>query len=394
MSNPTPTHWRNAVFVMFFTMGFGFAGFVARMPHVRARLGISTDQVGIILMAVSVGSVLGLSAAGPVVSRLGSRNTLLGVCGLAVGIATAGLGVQLISVPLLVAGLFVTGLCTGLSDVSMNLSGAQVERHLRRPIMPIFHAFFSFGTVLGAGYGAVGEGLKLPFFLHVAIVAVLMIVATLGSRRFLGDDSRSADAEHVSRAERLAVWRDPRTWLIGALVLGMALTEGSANDWLALLMVDGHGFSGVGGALAFALFLTAMTLGRLAGVPLLEKYGRVPVLRVTALTATTGLLLVIFVDNQAVALVGTALWGMGASLGFPVGMSAAADDPRLAAARVSAVSTIGYLAFLAGPPLLGFLGEAYGLRNAMIAVLVFVLLSGLTSGAAREPERLLPRSTR
>lgn len=393
MSNPTPARWRNAVFVMFFTMGFGFAGFVARMPYVRARLGISTDQVGIILMAVSVGSVLGLTTAGFVISRLGSRNALLAVCLLAVGLSIAGLGVQLTSVPVLVAGLFVTGLCTGLSDVSMNLSGAQVERHLGRPIMPIFHAFFSFGTVLGAGYGALGEALELPFLVHVGIVSVLMIGATLGSRPFLGDDSRHADAEHVSSAERLAVWRDPRTWLIGALVLGMALTEGSANDWLALLMVDGHGFSGVGGALAFALFLTAMTAGRLAGVPLLEKYGRVPVLRITAVTASLGLLLVIVVDNQAVALIGTALWGMGASLGFPVGMSAAADDARLAAARVSAVSTIGYLAFLAGPPLLGFLGEAFGLRNAMFAVLAFVLLSALTSGAAREPEKLQPRST-
>lgn len=393
MSPTNPTHWRNAVFVMFFTMGFGFAGFVARMPYVRARLDISTDQIGIILMAVSVGSVLGLTTAGAVISRIGSRNALFAVCLLAVGLSIAALGVQLISVPVLVAGLFVTGLCTGLSDVSMNLSGAQVERHLGRPIMPIFHAFFSFGTVLGAGYGALGEGLDLPFPIHVGIVTVLMIGATLGSRQFLGDDSRQADAEHVSSAERLAVWRDPRTWLIGALVLGMALTEGSANDWLALLMVDGHGFSGVGGALAFALFLTAMTVGRLAGVPLLEKYGRVPVLRVTAVTASLGLLLVIVVDNQVVALIGTALWGVGASLGFPVGMSAAADDARLAAARVSAVSTIGYLAFLAGPPLLGFLGEAFGLRNAMFAVLVFVLLSAITSGSAREPEKLQPRST-
>jgi MFS family permease len=125
----------------------------------------------------------------------------------------------------------------------------------------------------------------------------------------------------------------------------------------------------------------------LAGVKVLERFGRVPVLRGTAVLAVVGLMIVILGPNPYVATVGVVLWGLGASLGFPVGMSAAADDPKTAAARVSAVATIGYFAFLVGPPAIGFLGQHFGLLNGLLAVLVLVAVAGLASGAAREPRK-------
>ena len=183
----------------------------------------------------------------------------------------------------------------------------------------------------------------------------------------------------------MAIWRDRKTILIGLIVLGMAFAEGSANDWLALAMVDGHGVSNASGALILGVFLTAMTIGRIAGVKVLDRYGRVPVLRATAALAVVGLLVVIFAPTP-IAVIGVVLWGLGASLGFPVGMSAAADDPATAGARVSAVATIGYLAFLVGPPLLGFLGDHFGLLHALLVVVVLIAVAGLISGGAREPK--------
>ena len=117
---------------------------------------------------------------------------------------------------------------------------------------------------------------------------------------------------------------------------------------------------------------------------LLDRYGRVPVLRGSAVLAVIGLLLLIFSPIVWVAIVGVVLWGLGASLGFPVGMSAAADDPRMAAARVSAVATIGYVAFLVGPPVIGALGDAVGILNGLLVVLVLVVVAGVASSAARE----------
>ncbi len=124
----------------------------------------------------------------------------------------------------------------------------------------------------------------------------------------------------------------------------------------------------------------------------LERFGRVPVLRGTAVLAVIGLLIVIFGPNVYIATIGVALWGLGASLGFPVGMSAAADDPRTAAARVSAVATIGYFAFLVGPPVIGLLGQNFGLLKALLAVLVLVGIAGAVSGAAREPAKVAPKA--
>jgi MFS family permease len=136
----------------------------------------------------------------------------------------------------------------------------------------------------------------------------------------------------------------------------------------------------------FGVFVTAMTVGRLSGVRLLDRYGRVPVLRGTAALAAIGLLILIFVPIVWVAVIGVVLWGLGASLGFPVGMSAAADDPRKAAARVSAVATVGYLAFLVGPPVIGFLGNHFGILNGLLLVLALVAMAGIVSFAAREPQ--------
>jgi cyanate permease len=132
----------------------------------------------------------------------------------------------------------------------------------------------------------------------------------------------------------------------------------------------------------------AMTIGRLGGVRLLDRFGRVPVLRATSICVAVGLLIFIFVPVFWIDIVGIVLWGVGASLGFPIGMSAAADDPRRAAARVSAVATIGYCAFLVGPPVIGFLGNQFGILNGLLLVLVLVGLAGVVSGAARERKAL------
>jgi MFS family permease len=167
------------------------------------------------------------------------------------------------------------------------------------------------------------------------------------------------------------------------MVLAMALTEGVANDWLAVALVDGYDVEAWVGASGFALFVTAMTIGRVTGGALLDRFGRVPVLWGTMAVAAVGVLLVVLGQSPGFAAVGIVLWGLGASLGFPVGMSAAADDPAHAPARVSVVSTIGYTAFLAGPPVLGFLGDRVGVLNALLLVAVLLVPSALVVPAAR-----------
>lgn len=394
--------WRNSLFVIFGLCGLAIASWVARTPAVRDALHAGPQQMGLLIFGIAAGSMLGLLASSHIIARFGARATIAVALAIgAAGYTVAGFGASFgPSYQVVFAGLLVFGACLSICDVAMNVLGAANERVLGRAIMPIFHAFFSFGTVVGAGLGVLAAKAHVPVFLHIAAVAVVFaiggaVAARLSQSEHTVEDGQQPvphDDHSRSWRGRLGIWRDPRTLLIGLIVLGMAFSEGSANDWLALATVDGHHTDNPTGALVFGIFVSAMTVGRLAGVRLLDRFGRVPVLRGSAVLAAVGLVVYIFVPVLWIAVVGVVLWGLGSALGFPVGMSAASDDPKTAAARVSAVATIGYFAFLVGPPMIGFLGQHFGLLPALLVVLVLVALAGLVSGAAREPRhpRLAP----
>jgi MFS family permease len=166
-------------------------------------------------------------------------------------------------------------------------------------------------------------------------------------------------------------------------VFTAAFTEGTGNDWLGVATIDGYRTAPALGSLTFAIFLAAMTAGRWFGPTLLDRHGRVLSVRILAGLAVAGLALVVWGHALPVAMVGAALWGVGTSLGFPVGMSAASDDPLHAAGRVSVVASIGYVAFLAGPPLIGFLAQGIGALRALTVAGGLVALGLAISGALR-----------
>ncbi|MCS5724043.1 MFS transporter [Herbiconiux sp. CPCC 203407] len=400
--------WRNALFVIFALSGLSLASWVARLPAVRDELGLDTAELGILIFAMSAGSVIGLIAAPPIVHRIGAKaGMLVALTVVAVGIAVIGVGADLlVSAPVVAVGLALAGFGNGSVDVMMNVEGAAAERAIGKTILPLMHAFFSFGTVTGAGVGALASGLGVSVAVHLAGIAVVIAVCAVLAIRFV---PRGAETEVEATtgaaagavrtpflrrlADSLSVWRDGRLLLIGLIMLGMAFAEGSANDWLTIAVVDGYGQSNTTAAVIFGLFTVSMTAGRVLGGPVLDRFGRVPVLRVSAAVGVLGLAAFIFAPEPWIAYVGVAFWAIGCSLGFPVGMSAAADtdDPKLSAARVSAVAIIGYVAFLVGPPVIGLLGHELGILNALVLVLVLVVIAGLASPAARERGRI--RST-
>lgn len=381
--------WRNAVFFVFFSCGLVLASYMSRVPHIRDVLGASTAEIGILAAAMAVGSIGGMLGSSNVMSRLGSKGTMRwSFTTLTVGVLVAGFGATGASFVVLFAGLIVFGVGMGLTDVAMNVSAAANEQRLHRNIMPLFHALFSIGSMVGAGLGALAELFRIPVILHVGTLSVACLAGVLLTNRFVQTELEPArsDGGTTATVSRLVIWKQPLTWFIGLIILGMALAEGSANDWLALAMVDGHGQTNAQGAISLGIFLTAMTVGRVLGTRFLDRFGRVPVLRASAVLAAVGLSMVIFLEHPVFVTLGIVAWGLGSALGFPVGMSAAADDLKHAAARVSAVATIGYIAFLGGPPIIGFLGERVGLLRALLVVLVFIAIAGLASPAARRRE--------
>ena len=326
--------------------------------------------------------MLALPSAGALVRRSSAATVVRGGGLLvAAGLLLVGLGVGVLAaVPVTAVGLFGYGVGVAVWDVAMNVEGAAVERGLGRAILPRFHAGWSLGSVLGAGLAVVLTALEVPLQWHLAAAVVLVVTALPATRSFLPAEPV---AEHGPRA---SAWREPRTLALGLMVLAFALTEGAANDWLSLAIIDGYDTERWVGVLGFAGFVVAMTTGRMLGTVLLDRHGRVAVLRGTAALALVGLLLLVLGQHPVLVGLGVVAWGLGASLGFPVGMSAGADDPARAAARVSVVSTIGYTAFLAGPPLLGLLGDRVGTLPALLVVAALLLPTLLLVSVAREPE--------
>jgi fucose permease len=375
---------RNAVALVFALNGYCFATLASRVPDLRESLELSNGALGALLLTIAIGSMIGMPASGHLIERWGAGAVVrLGALVDLAGLLLAGTSAAHGLVAGTAAGLFAYGFGTGTWDVAMNVDGAAVERELGRSIMPRFHASWSLGTFTGAGVGAVAAGLGVPLAVHYAVAPALAVgVAVVASRRLLpaGNAAVQGDAAGARSA-----WLEPRTLAIGFMVLAFTLAEGAANDWLALSLVDGYDARHWVGVVGFALFVASMTLGRLWGTVVLDRFGRAPTMLASALVAAVGVLVVVWTGVAAAAVVGIVLWGLGAALGFPVGMSAAGDDPARAARRVSVVSTIGYGAFLGGPPLLGFVGDHVGTLDSLLVIPIAMVPAALLVSSVRRP---------
>ena len=374
---------RDAVYVVFTAAGFAFASWAARIPQVREQLRVTPGVLGLILLSIAIGSTIAMPLSGLLITRIGERRTVQVMSLIsAPGLATVAIGYQH-GIPLVVAGLFLFGFGMGNWDVAMNVQAAAVEQALGRSIMPRFHAGWSIGTVAGAAWARSWSwpacrspctcSRSRPRWPSPCRPRPAASCRMPRCRTCRGGPGRAGPAARHRRSP-LRAWTEPRTLLIGLFVLCMAFTEGTGNDWLSLGVIGGYHAAPVLGTLALATFLAAMTVGRWFGPRFIDRFGRVRMLRAGAATALAGLLVIVFGQFLPVALGGAVLLGLGTSLGFPVGLSAAADDPRYAAGRVSTASSIGYVAFLAGPPVIGFVGDHVGVLHALsVAGVVLVL---------------------
>jgi MFS family permease len=383
---------RTSVAWVFGLNGLAVASWFARVPAARDTLGLTAGQLGLLLLGLSAGAVVAMPMAGAVVRAVGSARSVTGSTAvLAVGLGFVGAaiagGLGAVAVGL---GLFAVGFGSGLCDVAMNVEAATVERRLGRTIMPRFHAAWSVGTVAGAGLGAAAARAGLPTIAHLGLVAVVVGCGTAAATRTFLTPDREQERPTGPRFSVLRAWLEPRTVLIGLFVLIMAFTEGTANDWLAVATMDGYAVGPAVGAAMFAVFVAAMTTGRTLGPIALDRWGRVPVLLASTMLAAAGVLATVLVGRLQLAALGVVLWGLGAALGFPMGMSAAADEEALAPARVSVVAVIGYTAFLAGPPAVGLLGDHVGTLRALLAVPVVLLPAlALAPNLARPPKSVV-----
>ncbi|MCC8908245.1 MFS transporter [Curtobacterium sp. GD1] len=377
---------RAALFATSTMTGFGIASWITRTPAIRDALGASIEAMGIVILGLSIGSMIGILGAGVLVRRLGTRPLIV----LGGVLPVVGMLLVALSAPAQLAagvwgGLFLIGFGSGVAEIGLNVEAAAVERRIGRPVVPLLHACFSLGTVLGGVAGIAVTAARTPVLGHLLGATVVMAALAAFAAVNLRPVPRVAPeaSSAVAPAPRLRAVLTVQVLLIAVITLAMAFAEGAASDWLPLLMTTDHGAPEAVGSLVFTGFALAMFVGRTAGTPLVARFGRAPVVRVCAAVGTVGVLLVVVSPSPVLTAAAAGVWGLGIALGFPLAISAAGDHPTDGDRRVSVVATAGYIAFLAGPPALGFLGEHLGLQAAMLVPAALLVVALLAAPATR-----------
>ena len=386
-----------ATFVVYAGLGSATSAWLSRLPDVRDHLGLTPGTIGMMLLIASLGSLLTLPTSGPIVMKIGARWAgRIGVFIWALGIAGAASGTLMESLPVFTASLVLMSAGTGLWGSSMNIEAGLVQAAVRRLVVPVIQAMYAVGMLGGALLGALASRVGVPLGAHLyGLAALELIVCGVSVGFYLSqdevaalepakespaDEGDEASGNNAKKGLTRLAWRERRTVLIALMVMSGGLLEGAANDWLNLSMVDGYGFATSSASAIFAFFLLMMTIMRFGSPRLERRFGAPHLLRFTMGCAIIGLTLVAFAPHHILALVGVALWGIGASLVFPLGISALSVDPVMTPARVSVLSTVNYGSALIGPPILGLIADHVGYHRALVFVVLPVCLAIVLAG--------------
>lgn len=372
--------WHRTILILFSTAGLTGASMMVRLPEVRHILGVTTSQLGLVLLSFAIGAMSGLIAVGKFIARRGTRRGIvIGLVFWFVGTAAMVVGLAFHSVAFFVIGGLLSGFGAGWVDVGMNVDGTEIEKRLGRSAMPKMHAAFSIGSLTGAGLGTLSIFFEIHIVLQMAVLAVICFALPILSVMNLPTGHGIHVEEHGEKPSGPVFGK--LVFLLGVGILGMTVAEGAGNDWLTIGLVDDYLASPTAAGIGYAVLVGTMTLVRFFGGGLTDRFGKAFTLRLTGLLGIFGLMLLIAKFNIFTAWIGAGLWGAGVALAFPLFLSAAGELPN-PAKKVAAVSSFGYAAFLVGPPLLGFVGQAIGVVNMYWVVLAFIAVSVAASGAA------------
>ena len=361
--------------VPFVANGVLYGTWAARIPEVQARSGLSEGELGLALLFAAVGLVLSASAAGALVARLGAHRVTLGALAVfGAVVVSPGLAVGFAS---LSGALFLVGLASGLLDVAMNAHAADVEETTQTTILGACHGLFSLGMMAGAGLGALAARLDVSLALHFALGGIAFAGAALvqGARAAVPGRVREDGAGPV-----VALPVGPVAGLAMLAFCGLII-EGAMADWSAVFLRDRLAATDAVAALGVAAFSGCMAAARFASDALTERVGDARLVGLGALVAVAGLALCIGAPVASVAVAGFGIVGLGLAAVVPALFRAASRAPGRAPGQgIAAVTSTGYLGFLAGPPAIGLVAEGAGLQLAF--GLLVVLAAAVAVGAA------------
>ena len=353
----------------FVANGIMFGSWASRIPAIKEQAGLDSAQLGFALLGVSIGAVLAMTFAGYFAGRVGSHVvTWLTLLGCAVMLPVIASSASFLA---LAGSLLLFGAAQGSMDVCMNANGLAVERAGTKPIMSRLHASWSIGSFLGAVSTTIALRAGLSVFEQFTVLAVVMALASAVLSRTMLSDKHPAEGPAFRRPPR-------RLAVLGFLAFCGLIAEGSATDWSGVFVKDSLGGSAQEAAIAITVFSAAMAAARLAGDRLTEIWGPAGLVSWGSALAALGLGAALLVAQPLPSIVGFGFMGLGLAAIVPILFRAGGSQPGIASGvGIAAVSTMGYAGGLAGPPVIGSVAGATGLRIALaipLALLVFLAL--------------------
>ena len=364
---------------LFFLNGVLFASWVARIPLVQQQLGLSHAVLGAALLCVAAGAVISMPLAGLLNGRLGSEL-----------MCRIWLLPYVISLPLLALcpnvyalglALFFFGCGHGALDVGMNAQAVAVENRYGKHIMSSFHAMFSFGGLIGSAFGAWMAWLRLEPVWHFTVVSVVLAAGGWFGLRYM-----LPGVDKVQKAEGQTGFVLPPRALVplGIIAVAVLMGEGAMADWTGIFLHKVLGATETVAAIGYAAFSISMTIGRLSGDWLVHRFGNRTLVKASGLIASVGIAIAVFSPSPWISLAGFVLVGAGFATVVPCVFSAAGRMPGVqTGVALASVTTMGYLGFLIGPPLIGFVAEGIGLKGALAMLIGTNLLVTALSGKLR-----------
>jgi MFS family permease len=343
------------------------------VPAIQEQLELSPGELGIALFGAPAGLLVAQPLAGALAVRHGSRPLVAAAPLYLIAVVLPALAVDMVT---LLLAVLVVGGANGVLDIAMNTQGVAVERALGKRLFSSLHAAFSFGALAGAGSAAAVAAAGVDPLPHLAVDgAVSAGFAVLLARGLVRDEGRAEGPRFARPSRRLAA--------LGVIAFCALMAEGSVFDWSGVYLADEAGAAAGAAPLGLTAFALTMGIGRLVGDRVAERIGAAGATRAGALIAALGMGVALAYPAPGAAIAGFALMGAGLSVVFPLALRSAGMHAPGAGAGLAAVSTVGYVGFLAGPPLIGLLADLSSLRAALSLVCGLCLVAALATRRAR-----------
>lgn len=359
---------RMAITLFYFGQGLAFASWASRIPHIKHQLQMSDAQLGTVLLMLPIGQLLTMPLSGKLVSKFGSHNLLpitvffysLNLLAIAFASSVIQLG----------ALLFLFGVIGNMCNISVNTQGVLGENIYRKPIMASFHGAWSLAGFTGALIGLLSINLKLDTVQHFLIVFGLLIINLFANRAFLAPPS-----EQTITKKSFSFKPDHMLISLGIVGFCSMATEGAMFDWSGVYFQDIVHAPTELVTLGYASFMIMMAIGRFIGDYILQRIGRQRTLQISGVLMFLGMTLSVVFPTIYASTIGFMLVGIGVACNIPTVYSLAGRHPSIPSGMaIAMVSTISYLGFLLGPPLIGYIAEIFSLRFSFALFSIFGLL--------------------